>query len=245
MTWTDPRDHAEWLVDNFLSARLDNAGDAPGLREAVVDGTQGRLEEIKERGRQQFTQLRRPSSTQVPDAYFQDEVVVEEELQRAAAGIRTAQAVEGRLSPDPHRFERILAAHLASPSRWSMLGEASRVPRPSTRPEPLAWSLSPVPWINDESQWPPRHAVGFEGIRHLDDTEPARVDGGPYAGWVHRHYRTPTLIGDFLSSVAGATSHHRGRTRDNGRRATHVASPVRGLPTNHLDCRSRPTRPKR
>ncbi len=117
--------------------------------------------------------------------YLADEEVSENELQAAAAGIRTARALEGVLS-DPRAFEHNLAERLAPNESWSLRSEASRVPRPSTRPNLIAWSLAPIPWVANEHGWPPAGAETVTGVRQLTgaDAEPARVAERPYAGWV-------------------------------------------------------------
>ena len=186
MTTPSPRERAEGLVDLFLDERLEGASEPPGLREAIIKGVELRCDEIRQRGSEQIQQQRSPSSRRIPDAYLHDEVVLEDELQKGAAGIRAAQALEGRLLGDPRWFEHSLAARLAPLARWAMRAEASRVPRPPTRPRVLKWSLTPVPWAEDDSQWPPPDALALDRARQLagTDAEPVRVAEAPYAGWV-------------------------------------------------------------
>lgn len=186
MTPYTTHEHAEGLVSSFLDERLEFANEPPGLREAIIQGVQLRAEEIQQRGIEQIQQQRSPNSRRIPDAYLHDEVVLEDELQKGAAGIRTALALEGALVSDPRRFEHALAGQLASSARWAMRAEASRVPRPPTRPTALGWSLKPIAWVEDDSKWPPPGAVSLEGTRHLagTDAEPTRVAEEPYSGWV-------------------------------------------------------------
>ena len=185
MTWGTPEQRAEGLVDMFLDDRLQDANEPPGLRKAVIDGIAGRVDDIEEREAQQIRHLSSPSSRRIPDAYLADEEVIENELQTAAAGIRTARALEGVLS-DPRKFEYRLAQRLAPSARWSLRGEASRVPRPPTRASVLDWSLAPIPWVENETGWPPAGAVALDGVRQLTgaEGEPPRVAEEPYAGWV-------------------------------------------------------------
>jgi hypothetical protein len=186
MTPDTSREHAEGLVSSFLDERLEYANEPPGLRETIIQGVELRGEEIRQRGIEQIRQQRSPNSRRIPDAYLHDEVVLEDELQKGAAGIRTAQALEGALLVDPRRFEHALAGRLASSARWAMRAEASRVPRPPTRPTALGWSLAPIPWVEDDSKWPPPGAVSLDGVRQLagTDAEPSRVAEEPYSEWV-------------------------------------------------------------
>jgi hypothetical protein len=186
MTWETPHQHAAGLVDAFLDKRLKDANEPPGLREAVIDQVQDRVDEIRKRGGNQIGSLRSSWSRRMPDAYLADEEVLENELQTGAAGIRTARAVEGLLTEDPRGFEHELGRCLAPTARWAMRAEASRVPRPATRPEALEWSLTPIPWVEDDSQWPPAAAVALDGARQLvgGGAEPVRVAERPYVGWV-------------------------------------------------------------
>ena len=151
MTRGTPEERAEGLVNMFLDDRLQDANEPPGLRKAVIDRIAGRADDIGERGGQQIGHLRSPSSRRIPDAYLADEEVIENELQTAAAGIRTARALEGVLS-DPRKFEHDLAQRLAPNARWSLRSEASRVPRPPTRASVLDWSLAPIPWVGERNR---------------------------------------------------------------------------------------------
>lgn len=185
MTPRTPRAKVEGLVNMFLDKRLGHANEPPGLREAVIDRVASRVDHISKRGGEQIGHLRSPSSRRTPDAYLVDEELIENELQRAAAGVRAARALEGMLS-DPRRFEHNLAQRLVSTSQWSLRSEASRVPRPPTRAAVLDWSLAPIPWVENENGWPPSGAVILDDIRQLTgvESEPVRVAEEPYVGWV-------------------------------------------------------------
>ena len=178
-------ERAEGLVNMFLDDRLKDANEPPGLREAVIDLIAGQVDDIAERSRQQIRHLLSPASRRIPDAYLADEEVIENELQTAAAGIRTARALEGVLS-DPRKFEHELARRLASNARWALRNEASRVPRPPTRASVLDWSLTPIPWVENETAWPPLGALALGKVRQLTGAqgEPPRVAEKPYVGWV-------------------------------------------------------------
>ena len=180
-----PEEQAEELVTQFLDDRLKGADEPPGLREATISRLVGQVDNIRNRFSEQVDHLRSSWSTRIPDAYLADEEAVEDELQAAAAGIRTARALEGVLS-DARRFENFLAKRLAPSARWALLGEASRVPRPPTRASVLNWSLTPIPWVEDNAEWPPAGAIGFADGRQLTgaDGEPVRVSEEPYRGWV-------------------------------------------------------------
>ncbi|MEU9384137.1 hypothetical protein AB0D38_25560, partial [Streptomyces sp. NPDC048279] len=112
----DPQRYAARLVDHYLGARIDAAGPAPGLREAVIDlvaaAVPGHLEPLM---RTQLDLLTHPSSDQFPDAYLADRATVEDALQKAAAGLRTALAQAGHLV-NAHAFERGAAARLGDVS---------------------------------------------------------------------------------------------------------------------------------
>jgi hypothetical protein len=183
MTWETLEERADGLVRMFLGERLADANEPPGLRQALTGLVAGRLDDIERRGREQIDQLRSPSSRRIPDAYLADEEIIENELQTCAAGIRTARALEGVLS-DPRRFELALAQRLAPSARWSLRSEASRVPRPPTRPSVLSWSLVPIPWMENETGWPPAGALFH--VRQLtgEEGQPVRVVEEPYMGWV-------------------------------------------------------------
>lgn len=185
MTGGMPEERAKGVVSMFLGDRLQEANEPPGLREAVTDRISRRADDIEKRGWAQIDQLRSPSSRRIPDAYLVDEEVMENELQTAAAGIRTARALEGVLS-DPRKFEHNLAQRLAPNARWSLRSEASRVPRPPTRASVLGWSRAPIPWAENETGWPPAGAVALDSVRQLTGAEgqPPRVAEEPYVGWV-------------------------------------------------------------
>ena len=178
-------DRAEKLVDLFLDERLTDAGEPPGLREAIIDRVAVRIDDLAERVRAQVDHLRSPSSRRIPDAYFADEEAIENELQISAAGIRTARAIEGALS-EPRRFEHTLAQRLGPTGLWALRSETSRVPRPPTRADALEWSLAPIPWLDNEGEWPPAGAVALADIRQLTGTgsDLVRVHEAPYEEWV-------------------------------------------------------------
>lgn len=185
MTSATSEERAKYLVALFLDDRLKDANEPPGLRAAIADGLAGQLDDIGKRCGAQIDHPRSPSAQRIPDAYLADEEVAENELQACAAGIRIARAREGILS-DPRRFERALAQRLAPNARWALRGEASRVPRPPTRVNVLDWSLAPIPWIENDDEWPPAGANALVDVRQLTgaNAEPARVSEEPYKGWV-------------------------------------------------------------
>jgi hypothetical protein len=185
MTWATPEKRAEGFVTLFLDDRLKYANEPPGLREAIVDRLVGQVDEIGKRFGEQIDHLQSSSARRMPDAYLADEEAAENELQTTAAGIRTARALEGLLS-EPRRFESNLAQRLAPNAQWALRGEASRVPRPPTRASVLDWSLTPIPWVDDNAEWPPAGATALAGVRQLTDRdgEPVRVGEEPYKGWV-------------------------------------------------------------
>ncbi|MGC0211964.1 hypothetical protein [Streptomyces levis] len=197
----DPRRYATRLVDHYLGARIDAAGPAPGLREAVIDLVAAAVPaHIEPLMRTQLDLLTHPSSNQFPDAYLADRATAEDALQKAAAGLRTALAQAGHLV-NAQAFERGTAARLRDDSRPALRGELARIPRPLTRPGALDWSLDPAPWFSDSHQeqepWPPLDLASVASLRSLPEGAQAfaRVDNGPHAGWVQigliERQRTP------------------------------------------------------
>ncbi|WP_411733287.1 hypothetical protein [Paeniglutamicibacter sp.] len=186
MTRNIPRGQVEGLVRLFLNDRLADANDPPGVREAVIQNLVDRVETIEQRSSEQIGQLRSPSSQSIPDAYFNDEEEIENAIQWAAAGISAARARVGFLTADARRFEAGYAFSLAPSARWALLEESSRVPRPATRHQLLTRSLTPIPWQDDEDEWPPPTAVELERTRSLtgQDAGPIRVAEKPYSDWV-------------------------------------------------------------
>ena len=197
----DPRRYAAHLVDHYLGARLDAAGQAPGLRETVIDLVVAAIpDHVEPLMRMQLDLLTHPSSDRFPDAYLAEQAAAEDSLQKAAAGLRAALAQAGHLV-DPQAFERGTAARLRDDSLSALRAELARVPRPLTRPKALEWSLDPVPWFSDSRQeqepWPPFGLASVAGLRTLPEGALAfaRVDDGPHAGWVQiglvERQRTP------------------------------------------------------
>ncbi|MGL3804612.1 hypothetical protein ACSYDW_00785 [Paeniglutamicibacter sp. R2-26] len=186
MTRNKPRGQVEGLVRLFLNDRLADANEPPGVREAVIQNLVDRVESIKQRSSEQIGQLRSPSSRSIPEAYFNDEEEMENAIQWAAAGIRAASARAGFLTADARRFEAGYAFSLAPSARWALLEESSRVPRPATRHHLLTRSLTPIPWQDNEDEWPPPTAVELERTRSLtgQDAGPIRVAEKPYNDWV-------------------------------------------------------------
>lgn len=182
---TGAEEQADWLVNEYLGQRLEDANEPPGLRAAVSARIAQRVDDLRQRLREQSRYLRSPSSRRIPDAYLADEEALEDELQIGASGIRSAMALEGILT-EPRTFELDLARDLAPNPQWSVLTEASRVPRPSTRAPELSWSLDPLPWLEEGSIWPPSGSGNFDADSREKRTgaEPVRVREAPYSGWI-------------------------------------------------------------
>lgn len=186
MSSQEDLERAESMVAMAAGDRLELAEEPPGVRLATIDGVLTRLDSITARMRGQFEHLRTSNSRRIPDAYFADEQEVENELQKVGAGLRTAMAVGGIFS-DPFEIERRVAANLTPTGVWARLSEASRFPRPATRPAILDWSLQPVPWLDDKgSRWPPAATEALAEVRQLvgDEAERVRVRELPFADWV-------------------------------------------------------------
>ncbi|RJQ92767.1 hypothetical protein [Amycolatopsis panacis] len=190
MTNIDYRQLASDLADNLLADRLAAAGRPAGLRDAVIElavdaFAHGGVEQLL---RQQLDQLLNPNSRSEPDAYLADEAAIEDALQRAAAGLHTANARNGVLL-DPLPFERSTATRLADDPRFALRAELARIPRPITRPDPLHWSLEPAPWAHERGEqppWPPDGLRALASQRCLPGGPAAlaRVDSGPHTDWV-------------------------------------------------------------
>jgi hypothetical protein len=191
---TSDQRQAKGLVEIFLDERLRGAHEPPGVRDAVANKVAAQLKAVQDYCGEQLSQLRSPSSRRIPDAYFHDEEVLENALQGTAAGIRTARAVEGRISPDARAEEATYSRALAPSARWATLAEASRVPRPTTRHHTLNSTLAPIAWHDNDTGWPPQAATDLANTRQLADTEPVRVTERPYNNWIQlglfEHQRT-------------------------------------------------------
>ncbi len=177
-----PQEFAREIVSEYLDARVELAQHPPGLREAVEVRFAAMSDEITERVRSQIKHLEARSPDR-PQAYYADQEAIETTLQEAAAGLRTAMAIEGHIV-DAVPFEQAAARMLASTAAWAIRSEAARVPRPPTRHPALSWTLPPVPWINDSTfPWPPAEAAALQahGLS-LDDLP--RCDEAPYENWV-------------------------------------------------------------
>lgn len=178
-----PRDIARGTIEEYLDERLQLAQQPPGLREAVETRFAAKSDDIAQRGKNQIKQLEARDPNR-PHVYYAHEEVLETDLQQAAAGIRTAMAMEGHIV-EALAFEQAATLRLASTAAWAIRSEAARVPRPPTRPSALAWTFPPVPWLNDSNyNWPPPEVTALEGIYELPGEEPARCSEAPYANWV-------------------------------------------------------------
>lgn len=190
-----PREQAEAIVADYLEERLTLAGDPAGLKDAVVARLVEQGPAALERSRGQAKYLR-ARSTDRPPVYYGYEEASEDALQRVAAGARAALAATGQIV-DPIPFERQLADALRPTMSWSLRGEASRVPRPSIRPDSLGWSEEPAPWRNASAgTWPPADVQALEGYHQFTEAEVARCGEAPYEDWVQvalmeRHHTFP------------------------------------------------------
>lgn len=179
----DPEEMAQEIVEEYLAERLALAGRIPGLREAVEARFAADADEIANRSRSQSRQLRARDANR-PQAYYGYEEALETCLQQAAAGIRTAMAMEGHIV-QAIPFERAATRQLASTAAWAIRSEAARVPRPPTRPAALSWTLAPVPWLESSAySWPPLEAADLLGQHQLPSNQPSRCTEVPYENWV-------------------------------------------------------------
>lgn len=178
-----PQEFAHEVASEFLGARFELAQGPIGLRDAVEMRFAAMSDETIDRVRGQMKQLR-ASNLDRPPVYYAHQEVIETSLQEAAAGIRSAMAIEGHLV-EPLPFERTASRMLASTAAWAIRSEASRVPRPPTRHPALAWTLMPVPWLNDSaSPWPPEEAVPLLEQQELSFGNLPTCAEEPYRNWV-------------------------------------------------------------
>jgi len=178
-----PQEIAAGVVEEYLEERLELAQQPPGLRKAVEARFAAMSNEVTQRGKNQIKQLEARGPNR-PHVYYAHEEALETCLQEASAGIRTAMAMEG-LIVDAIPFEQAATRRLASTAAWAIRSEAARVPRPSTRPSELSWTLPPVPWLNDNAYcWPPPEAAALQRKSELPSDEPARCAEEPYENWV-------------------------------------------------------------
>jgi hypothetical protein len=186
----EPRDFVTHMVDHYLGNRREASAEIPGLREAVVELVTAAFPEAVEPLMRAQLDLLGRSQASMPDAYLADQAAVEDALQRAAAGLRSALAQAGQLV-EPGAFESSVAERLRDDPLVALRAELARVPRPLTRPNLLDWSLAPAPWHSDDHQaedqpWPPTGFAEVADLRYLPGgvSALARVDEGPHAGWV-------------------------------------------------------------
>lgn len=178
-----PEEFAREVASEYLDARFELAQHPPGLRDAVETRFAKLSDEVTDRVRSQINQLEAPDLGR-PQVYYAHQEVIETSLQEAAAGMRTALAIEGHLN-DPVPFERAAARMLASTAAWAIRSEAARVPRPPTRHPALAWTLPPVPWLNDNaSPWPPAEAAALLTQHELSLDHLPFCAEEPYINWV-------------------------------------------------------------
>jgi hypothetical protein len=172
------------LVDEHLAERLRRAGDPAGLRDAVSSQVARGMDALRESMGRQFDHLDVRSGSRLPDAYLLDEAAVENAVQDMASGYRTTLATLGHLV-EPRPFERDLSQRLTPSTTWTVRCQASRVPRPDTRPRILDWTDAPAPWVDaDAPEWPPGAAATLVDGMRLRPDELARVATGPYSGWI-------------------------------------------------------------
>lgn len=177
------REFAKDAVNEYLGERLELAQRPPGLRDAVEARFADMCDEVTDRVKNQIKHLDARDLDR-PQAYYAHQEALETSLQEAAAGIRTAMAMEGHLV-EATPFEQAATRKLASTAAWAIRSEAARVPRPPTRPAALSWTLPAVPWLNDSAYtWPPPEAVVLQRQNEFSSNELPRCTEAPYENWV-------------------------------------------------------------
>ncbi|WP_309133882.1 ATP-binding protein [Cellulomonas sp.] len=181
------------LVDDYAGERLATAEPmVPGLTAAVHRRVRGKLadERLGHRVRAQLDALmdRTASDPLWPDAYLAVAEAVEDALQRAAAGARSADLRRG-MARDPERREAEIAERILDSPALPMALEAARRPRPAVPPPPSRYDAAWASLAGLKAASPPGTlqpglddrttvfgTLGKRTVRSFDELEDA--DGG-------------------------------------------------------------------
>ena len=183
-------------VNELAGVRLARAEDVlPRLRQAVhkrIEMAQ-KGEELRRRMQTQLRAHALEPKKRWPDAFLAEEEALENAIQRAAAGARSARVLNGEPLIDPCVLEDELATSLLNEPELSLALERSRFPRPSLVPPPLKgdpiWQTLRIKAEGagiEETEGPApsqeantlRGTVAIEGLETVSE-----VVGGPYNGW--------------------------------------------------------------
>ena len=184
------------MINGVAGVRLSQAEPIlPGLTQAVrkqVDKAR-KDEEHKYRMKEQLDIYAGRSEERLPNAYLALDEVVEDAIQRVAAGARAARLMNSEPLGDPAELEELLAQALLDDPELPLAVERTRHPRPEIPPPPL----------RNDPLWCALHACteggGVDemcieaatqnngtllGTVAIGDTKalPALI-GGPYDGW--------------------------------------------------------------
>ena len=184
------------IVDDVAGVRLSRAESMiPGLGQAV----ERRVRERRKNRQQQIrldAQLQaysEPSRRRWPNAFLVPEEIVEDALQRAAAGARAARLMNGEPVVDPAQLEEKLAEAILDDPSVPLALERTRQPRPDLQPPPLRGDAL---WQKLLARTDGRHAdtgsVQESGgsddeicgtVTISDPDAVPTLQGGRYSGW--------------------------------------------------------------
>ncbi|MDB5910544.1 MAG: hypothetical protein JWP34_4658, partial [Massilia sp.] len=184
------------LVSEVAGARLAKAEPLlPGLAEVVLQLiTRDRTSpELKKRMQDQLRAYRDSVHDQWPDAYLAIEQIVEETLQRTAAGARAALIAAGQPTGNPAAREDALARALTDRPRLPLELEAARYPRPPIPAPPgdgdplwaaitaTAHGADPSPVTVTAARTSDRMLAATITVQPANTA--ALIAGGPFDGW--------------------------------------------------------------
>ena len=178
------------LVDGVAGERLSRVKlILPGLRNAVYRrvGSQIKRKEHQDRLHKQFQTYGCKVKNRRPDAFLATEELVEDAMQRAAAGARVAKLLIGTPVAYPRQFEKVLARALLDDPQLPLAVEWTRCPRPNI----------PAPPSRCDTLWQALNAT-TEGVNDRPThVEAADMIGGMLSGTVSvlNAESVPRLVG--------------------------------------------------
>ena len=170
-----PGDSVSDLVAGERLSRAESI--CPGLREAVRRRVRSavRAEEHRHRLDMQRRAYAHVLAKRSPDIYSATHEVVEEAIQRTAAGVRGARIMNGEPVRDPLELEEVLAQSVMDDVRLPLALERTRQPRPD-----LPW-----PPARESAVWASLKGRNTSSatLEVLAAESVPELTGGPRAGW--------------------------------------------------------------